>query len=81
MSNFNNESFGSINLTDATAHSVNTVYAQLAADVGLKQIASTIYAYPTFASLVLKSAEKFNKKRLTPRARAITGWLYRRSRK
>jgi pyruvate/2-oxoglutarate dehydrogenase complex dihydrolipoamide dehydrogenase (E3) component len=49
--------------------------------IGLKQIASTIYAYPTFASLVLKSAEKFNRKRLTPRARAITGWLYRRSRK
>jgi pyruvate/2-oxoglutarate dehydrogenase complex dihydrolipoamide dehydrogenase (E3) component len=48
--------------------------------IGLKQIASTIYAYPTFASLVLKSAEKFNKKRLTPRARKITGWLYERDR-
>ena len=48
--------------------------------IGLKQIASTIYAYPTFASLVLKSAEKFNKKRLTPRARKITGWLYARER-
>ena len=48
--------------------------------IGLKQIASTIYAYPTFASLVLKSAEKFNKKRLTPRARKITGWLYERER-
>ncbi len=48
--------------------------------IGLKQIASTIYGYPTFASLVLKSAEKLNKKRLTPRARAITGWLYRRAR-
>lgn len=49
--------------------------------IGLKQIASTIYTYPTFASLVLKSAEKLNKKRLIPRARKITGWLYRRSRK
>lgn len=48
--------------------------------IGLKQIASTIYGYPTFASLVLKSAEKLNKKRLTPRARKITGWLYRRRR-
>ncbi len=48
--------------------------------IGLKQIASTIYGYPTFASLVLKSAEKLNKKRLTPRARKITGWLYRRAR-
>jgi pyruvate/2-oxoglutarate dehydrogenase complex dihydrolipoamide dehydrogenase (E3) component len=48
--------------------------------IGLKQIASTIYAYPTFASMVLKSAEKFNKKRLTPRARKITQWLYERER-
>ena len=46
--------------------------------IGLKQIASTVYAYPTFASLVLKCAEKLNRKRLTPRARAITNWLYRR---
>ncbi len=48
--------------------------------IGLKKMASTIYAYPTFASLVLKSAEKLNKKRLTPRVRSITGWLYRRAR-
>jgi pyruvate/2-oxoglutarate dehydrogenase complex dihydrolipoamide dehydrogenase (E3) component len=48
--------------------------------IGLKAIASTVYAYPTFASLVLKSAEKLNRKRLTPRARKITGWLYERRR-
>lgn len=48
--------------------------------VGLKKIASTIYAYPTFASLVLKTAEKLNKKRLTPRAKKITNWLYSRQR-
>ncbi|HEY3662525.1 MAG TPA: mercuric reductase [Chthoniobacterales bacterium] len=48
--------------------------------IGLKQIASTVYSYPTFASLVLKTAEKLNKKRLTPLARKITGWLYARSR-
>lgn len=45
--------------------------------IGLKKIAATIYAYPTFASLVLKTAEKLNKKRLTPRAKKITSWLYR----
>ena len=48
--------------------------------IGLKKIAATIYAYPTFASLVLKTAEKLNKKRLTPRAHKITSWLYRRAR-
>ncbi len=48
--------------------------------IGLKAIASTIYAYPTFASLVLKTAEKLNKKRLTPTAKKVTSWLYRRAR-
>jgi pyruvate/2-oxoglutarate dehydrogenase complex dihydrolipoamide dehydrogenase (E3) component len=48
--------------------------------IGLKKIAETIYAYPTFACLVLKSAEKLNKKRLTPRTRKITAWLYRKGR-
>jgi membrane peptidoglycan carboxypeptidase len=41
VSNYSNESFGSIDLTTATEHSVNTVYAQLAADVGLREIAAT----------------------------------------
>ncbi|MEO6870584.1 MAG: mercuric reductase [Chthoniobacterales bacterium] len=49
-------------------------------DIGLQKIASTIYAYPTFAGLILKSAEKLNKKRLTPRAKKMTSWLYRRAR-
>jgi pyruvate/2-oxoglutarate dehydrogenase complex dihydrolipoamide dehydrogenase (E3) component len=48
--------------------------------IGLKQIATTVYAYPTFASLVLKSAERFNRKRLTPTAKKFTTWLYRRRR-
>ena len=43
VSNYSNESFGSINLPDATAHSVNTVYAQVASDVGLREIASTAH--------------------------------------
>jgi hypothetical protein len=46
----------------------------------LKDICSTVFAYPTFSSLVLKSAETWNKKRLTPRARKLTSWLYRRTR-
>ncbi len=48
--------------------------------IGLKDISSTVFAYPTFSSLVLKSAETWNKQRLTPRVRKLTGWLYRRAR-
>src|SRR5207245_1709480 len=36
VSNFDNESFGSITLRDALKHSVNTVFVQLLRDVGVK---------------------------------------------
>ena len=41
--NFDNESFGPIDLTEATAQSVNTVYAQLASDVGPAVVAKTAH--------------------------------------
>ena len=49
--------------------------------IGLGGIASTIHAYPTFAELARKLGDKYNKKRLTPTARQIFGWLYRRRRR
>ena len=39
VSNFGFESFGAISLTDATVHSVNTVYAQLILQVGADKVA------------------------------------------
>ncbi|MEA3019994.1 MAG: penicillin-binding protein [Actinomycetota bacterium] len=39
VTNFNNESFGTIDLQQATAQSVNTVYAQLIRDVGPQAVA------------------------------------------
>jgi pyruvate/2-oxoglutarate dehydrogenase complex dihydrolipoamide dehydrogenase (E3) component len=50
------------------------------AGVGLKAISSTIHAYPTFAEVARKSADRYQKSRLTPRARRLFGWLYRRGR-
>jgi pyruvate/2-oxoglutarate dehydrogenase complex dihydrolipoamide dehydrogenase (E3) component len=49
--------------------------------VGLGAIAATIHAYPTFAELARKAGDKYNKARLTPRAKKIFTWLYRRARK
>jgi pyruvate/2-oxoglutarate dehydrogenase complex dihydrolipoamide dehydrogenase (E3) component len=49
--------------------------------IGLSGIASTIHAYPTLAELARKLGDKYNKKRLTPRAKKIFEWLYRRSRR
>jgi membrane peptidoglycan carboxypeptidase len=41
VKNFNNEQFGKIDLIDATAESVNTVYAQLNLQIGPKKTAET----------------------------------------
>ncbi len=49
--------------------------------VGLGKIASMIHAYPTFAELARKAGDKYNKTRLTPRAKKIFTWLYKRARK
>jgi penicillin-binding protein 1A len=43
VDNYSGEAFGDIDLTDATAHSVNTVYEQLAVDVGLDKIIKTAH--------------------------------------
>jgi len=51
------------------------------AGIGLGTIASTIHAYPTFAELARKAGDKYNKTRLTPRAKKFFTWLYKRARK
>ncbi len=51
------------------------------AGVGLGQIASMIHAYPTFAELARKAGDKYNKTRLTPFAKKLFAWLYRRARR
>jgi pyruvate/2-oxoglutarate dehydrogenase complex dihydrolipoamide dehydrogenase (E3) component len=51
------------------------------ANVGLSKISSMIHVYPTFAELARKAGDKYNKSRLTPRAKKIFSWLYERARK
>jgi pyruvate/2-oxoglutarate dehydrogenase complex dihydrolipoamide dehydrogenase (E3) component len=51
------------------------------AGIGLGTIASTIHAYPTFAELARKAGDKYNKTRLTPRAKKFFTWLYERDRR
>jgi pyruvate/2-oxoglutarate dehydrogenase complex dihydrolipoamide dehydrogenase (E3) component len=51
------------------------------AKIGLGEISSMIHAYPTFAELARKAGDKFNRTRLTPRAKKIFNWLYERARK
>ena len=44
VSNFENESFGRLNLLDATVHSANTVYAQLIDRIGSANVIPTAHA-------------------------------------
>ncbi len=46
--------------------------------IGLKGIASTIHPYPTFAEIARKIADQQQKSRLTPFAKRLFAWLYRR---
>jgi pyruvate/2-oxoglutarate dehydrogenase complex dihydrolipoamide dehydrogenase (E3) component len=51
------------------------------AKVGLKEIAGTIHAYPTYAEIARKVADRQQKARLTPFARKILSAVYRFSRR
>ena len=63
VSNYNNESFGELDLTEATAHSVNTVYAQLVLQVGpdkaaqLARSAGIMSDLPSGPSITLGTGE------------------------
>lgn len=46
--------------------------------IGLGKIAAAIHAYPTLSELARKLGDKYNKTRLTPGAKKIFSWLYRR---
>lgn len=46
------------------------------AKIGLGKIARMIHAYPTLAEVARKAGDKFNKTRLTSRAKKIFTWLY-----
>jgi peptidoglycan glycosyltransferase len=79
LSNFNNEQFGIIDLTTALTHSVNTVWAQVAVDVGKPKMAKTMEAlgfnreppldYPS--SQMRPSGEYRNGRLLSPLSRFV----------
>src|SRR5439155_15329257 len=62
VSNYNDEEFGDLDLTEATAHSVNTVYAQLVLQVGpdkaaqLARAAGITSYVPPFPAMTLGTA-------------------------
>ena len=50
------------------------------AKLGLGRVAAAIHPYPTFVEVARKAGDAYNKTRLTPRAKRLFQWLYRRQR-
>jgi pyruvate/2-oxoglutarate dehydrogenase complex dihydrolipoamide dehydrogenase (E3) component len=48
--------------------------------IGLTKIAQTVHLYPTLSEIARKVADEQQKRRLTPFARRVTDWLFRRQR-
>ena len=60
---------------------IHELVLAMKADVGLKRISETIHAYPTCAEIARKVADQQQKSRLTPFAKRLFAWMYRRARR
>jgi pyruvate/2-oxoglutarate dehydrogenase complex dihydrolipoamide dehydrogenase (E3) component len=60
---------------------VHELVVAMKAGLGLKDLSATIHAYPTFAEMARRTGDRYQRTRLTPRARALFSWLYRRARR
>ncbi|HUG54473.1 MAG TPA: hypothetical protein VMR21_12780 [Vicinamibacteria bacterium] len=60
---------------------VHEMAVAMKAGLGLKGLSATIHAYPTFAEMARRAGDRYQRTRLTPRARAVFSWLYRRARR
>jgi pyruvate/2-oxoglutarate dehydrogenase complex dihydrolipoamide dehydrogenase (E3) component len=74
-----------LNETEAAAKRAGDLVHEFAlamkAKVGLKEISGTIHAYPTYAEIARKVADRQQKARLTPFAKRVFSALYRLSRR
>ena len=57
---------------------IHELVLAMKAGVGLKTISGTIHAYPTYAEIARKLADAQQKSRLTPMAKRILRWRWRR---
>jgi pyruvate/2-oxoglutarate dehydrogenase complex dihydrolipoamide dehydrogenase (E3) component len=60
---------------------VHELALAMKAGIGLKQVSATIHAYPTLAAVSQRTADLYQRSRLTPLTRKLFGWLYARARK
>jgi pyruvate/2-oxoglutarate dehydrogenase complex dihydrolipoamide dehydrogenase (E3) component len=55
---------------------INEISLAMVAGIGLKTVSQVIHSYPTQAEAIRKAGDAYNRTRLTPRLRAVSGrWL------
>ena len=72
---------GAVVVAERGGDLVHELAVAMKAGVGLKDLSGVIHAYPTFADMARKAGDQYQKTRLTPRAKALFAWLYRRARR
>jgi pyruvate/2-oxoglutarate dehydrogenase complex dihydrolipoamide dehydrogenase (E3) component len=59
---------------------VHEIVVAMRAGVGLKDLSGIIHAYPTYAEIARRTADRYQRSRLSPRVKALLAWRYRRAR-
>jgi pyruvate/2-oxoglutarate dehydrogenase complex dihydrolipoamide dehydrogenase (E3) component len=72
---------GAVVVAERGGDLVHELVVAMKAGVGLKDLSGIIHAYPTFAEMARRAGDRYQKTRLTPRAKALFSWLYRRGRR
>ncbi|HEV7499089.1 MAG TPA: mercuric reductase, partial [Vicinamibacteria bacterium] len=72
---------GAVVVAERGGDLVHEFVVAMKAGLGLKELSGTIHAYPTFAEIVRRAGDRYQRGRLTPRAKALFDWLYRRARR
>jgi len=68
-------------VADRAGDLIHEFVLAMKAGVGLRKISATIHAYPTYAEIARKVADQWQKARLTPFAKRLFSWMYRRARR
>jgi pyruvate/2-oxoglutarate dehydrogenase complex dihydrolipoamide dehydrogenase (E3) component len=72
---------GAVVVAERGGDLVHEIALAMRAGAGLKDLSDTIHAYPTFAEAARRAGDLYQRSRLTPRAKRLFEWLYRRARR
>jgi pyruvate/2-oxoglutarate dehydrogenase complex dihydrolipoamide dehydrogenase (E3) component len=67
-------------IADQAGELIHEFILSMRQGIGLGKIGAMIHVYPTLSEAARKAGDQYNKKRLTPLARRVCGWIYERRR-